>query len=330
MYRLPGRGLPGPAPCQPILRSLLQRAAQPPPAPRRALPAEPNLMLAPVSSVMTRDLLTVPPNTRRCTRWPWPWRIGAYPRPLWSRTRCCRYRDGPRPAHARGARARRDNRPCARRHDGESRETIDAGDSLFATTLLMTQRSFHHLPVLEEGRLAGIVTTSDLILARRDDPVYLVQHISRQQSSVTASANSLTGMAEPDGALGQQRHAAQQVSQILTAISDAIAVRLIQLAEEALGPAPAPWAWLGFGSQARAEQLLGADQDNGIVIDDRVPTADLDWYRSWRRASATGSPPAVTSIVPGASWRQRTLASAAGSSWQDTVRAGRVRRPTTR
>ena len=56
---------------------------------------------------------------------------------------------------------------------------IDGGESLFDTTLLMTRRGIHHLPVMEAGRLAGIVTTSDLILARQDDPVYLVQHISR-------------------------------------------------------------------------------------------------------------------------------------------------------
>ncbi len=72
---------------------------------------------------------------------------------------------------------------------------------------------------------------------------------------------------------------AQQVSKVLTAISDAITIRLIQLAEDKFGPAPAPWCWTGFGSQARSEQLLGADQDNGMVIADGVADADLDWYR---------------------------------------------------
>ena len=60
-------------------------------------------------------------------------------------------------------------------------ESIDATATVFAATLRMTQRGYHHLPVLVDGRLGGIVTTSDLILARRDDPVHLVQHISRQK-----------------------------------------------------------------------------------------------------------------------------------------------------
>ena len=74
------------------------------------------------------------------------------------------------------------------------------------------------------------------------------------------------------------RAGTQQISQILTAISDAVTVRLIQIAEEKLGPAPVAWCWLGFGSQARAEQLLGADQDNGIIIDDSVEAEQLPWY----------------------------------------------------
>jgi len=59
-------------------------------------------------------------------------------------------------------------------------KTIDASQTIFATTLLMTQHGCHHLPVMLGGQLRGIVTTSDLILAKQDDPVYLVQHISRQ------------------------------------------------------------------------------------------------------------------------------------------------------
>lgn len=157
-------------------------------------------------------------------------------------------------------------------------ETIDAGQSIFATTLLMTQRAYHHLPVMLEGELKGIVTTSDLILAKQDDPVYLVQHISRQHD-LQAIKDLVSGMPNLMVQWVNSGMRAQQVSQILTAISDAVTVRLIQLAEEKLGPAPVPWCWVGFGSQARAEQLLGADQDNGIIIDDSVQPEHLSWYQ---------------------------------------------------
>ena len=55
-------------------------------------------------------------------------------------------------------------------------------------------------------------------------------------------------------------------------------MRLIGLAEKQLGPAPAPYAWLAFGSQAREEQSIRTDQDNGLVYaDEAAPGADA-WF----------------------------------------------------
>jgi CBS domain-containing protein len=198
-------------------------------------------------------------------------------------------------------------------------ESISATDSLFATTLLMTQRGFHHLPVIEEGRLTGVVTTSDLILARRDDPVYLVQHISRE-SSVQRIREIVAGVPQLMLNWVSSGMPAQQVSQILTAISDAITRRLITLAEEELGPAPVPWAWLSFGSQARCEQLLGADQDNGMVIDDTAAAKDMVWYEAMATRVCDGLADCGYAYCPGAimatntSWRLRL------QDWQSTVR----------
>ena len=113
---------------------------------------------------------------------------------------------------------------------------------------------------------------------------------------------------------------AQQVSQILTAISDAVTVRLIQLAEEKLGPAPVPWCWTGFGSQARGEQLLGADQDNGLIIANEVQTDQLGWYAELAEQVCRGLNDCGYVYCPGGvmakteEWRQPL------EKWQQTVR----------
>jgi CBS domain-containing protein len=73
---------------------------------------------------------------------------------------------------------------------------------------------------------------------------------------------------------------ARQISHIFTAISDAITSRLIELAIEEYGPAPVPFCWLGFGSQARGEQLLGADQDNGLLISNDLKEEDKPWFEN--------------------------------------------------
>lgn len=205
-------------------------------------------------------------------------------------------------------------------------QSIGEEETVFSATLRMTQQGYHHLPVLHEGELRGIITTSDLILARRNDPVYLVQHLSRQDS-VEGMRDLLNGL--PDQLLTwvQTGMRAEQVSQLFTAISDAVTLRLIQLAERELGPAPGPWAWLAFGSQARGEQLLGADQDNGIVISDLVPAAEHGWYAALAQRVCDGLAACGYAYCPGGvmattdSWRQPLAA------WQDTV-ASWTRAPT--
>lgn len=60
---------------------------------------------------------------------------------------------------------------------------------------------------------------------------------------------------------------------MLSAITDAITVRLIELAQARLGPPPVPFAWVAAGSQARAEQTARTDQDNCMVLDDAYDEA---------------------------------------------------------
>lgn len=155
--------------------------------------------------------------------------------------------------------------------------SLDQNATLFDATLLMTRHRMHHLPVLDGRRPVGILTTSDLISARQDDPVYIVQRLSRQESIATLQ----TVLRDIPQFLLRWTDAgvpAEQVSHILTAISDTVTNRLIEMAMDQLGPAPVPFAWLCFGSLARAEQLLNADQDNGLIIANEATDEDMEWF----------------------------------------------------
>ncbi|WP_019531129.1 putative nucleotidyltransferase substrate binding domain-containing protein [Dasania marina] len=156
--------------------------------------------------------------------------------------------------------------------------SIASTDTVFDATLQMTQRGCHHLPVINKGELVGVITTSDLMLAKRDDPVYLVQHISRQQDveGLKNIASALPSVLQSWVASDGRPH---QLSKVLTAVSDAITQRLIALAIEQLGEPPVPFAWLGFGSQARVEQILGADQDNGLIVDNAMLAEHDVWFK---------------------------------------------------
>jgi len=157
--------------------------------------------------------------------------------------------------------------------------TLDEKATIFDATLLMTRHGLHHLPIVKAGQATGILTTTDLIAARQNDPVYIVHRLTRQQT--------LVGMQEilkdvPRFLVQWSDNGvpADQVSHILTAISDAATIRLMELALEELGPAPVPFCWVGFGSQARGEQLLNADQDNALVISDKASEKDMAWFET--------------------------------------------------
>jgi CBS domain-containing protein len=155
--------------------------------------------------------------------------------------------------------------------------TLSPSCSIFDATLFMTQSSIHHIPIITDEKVVGIITASDLMLARKDDPVFLVQHIGRQTS--TLELKKIVAVM-PD-LLVQWVNAgirSHQLSHVLTALSDAITVRLIELAIDQLGPAPVPFCWLGFGSQGRKEQLLGADQDNALLISDEMKPEHQQWF----------------------------------------------------
>jgi len=195
---------------------------------------------------------------------------------------------------------------------------IDSQATVFDATLLMTRLGYHHLPVIDEEGVVGIITASDLMLAKKNDPVYLVQHISRQSdvAGLSAVAEKLPNLlVEWVGA--QTR--ARQISHIFTAISDAITTRLIELAIEKFGAAPVPFCWLGFGSQARGEQLLGADQDNGLLISNQMTETDKAWFEKLATYVCDGLNACGYVYCPGKvmattdEWRQSL------SGWQHTI-----------
>lgn len=55
--------------------------------------------------------------------------------------------------------------------------TCDPHDDIVDIMRLMTERRFRHLPVLQDGRLAGIVSIGDIVKSRIDDLVTTTAHL---------------------------------------------------------------------------------------------------------------------------------------------------------
>lgn len=190
--------------------------------------------------------------------------------------------------------------------------TIPADALVFDALMTMSEREVHHLPVVREGCPVGIVTATDLLKAQRSDPVYVIHDISR-----AASADALADV--PEAVRTMTRHwvesgaRAQEVGKMLSSVSDAATRRLIRLAEQELGPAPVPYAWLAFGSQGRQEQAIGADQDNALLLSDAFEPCHAEYFSALADRVCNGLAVAGYRLCPGdimasnPKWRQ-TLA----------------------
>lgn len=166
--------------------------------------------------------------------------------------------------------------------------TVDANSPAFEALLLMARHNIHHVPVMDGQRIVGMITATDLTEQHSTSAVYLAGDIYKQ--------NSLEGLSRVSRKvkLLQQNLAAADTSaystgHIVTAIADALTIRLIQLAEAQFGPAPIDYVWVAAGSQARSEQTAKSDQDNCLILDDNFDeTAHGAYFRAFSKFVCDG------------------------------------------
>lgn len=177
--------------------------------------------------------------------------------------------------------------------------TQDASRPVLEGIIAMAGRGIHHLPLTRNGCVIGMLTTRDLMTLQTSHPLYLAAQIQKAASieHLVSICRQVPRLFELMLASGLR---AEQVPKVLTAVNDAVTRRLISLARQQLGPAPAPFAWLAFGSQARAEQSIRTDQDNGLVYADDAPAGADAWFAALARIVCDGLDACGYPYCPGA------------------------------
>jgi CBS domain-containing protein len=155
--------------------------------------------------------------------------------------------------------------------------TVNANSPAFDAMLLMARHNIHHVPVVDGTQVLGMVTATDLSERNSTSAVYLAGEIHKQ--------GMLEGLVHCSGKVKQLQQnlaaagaSAYNTGHIVTAITDALTVRLLQLGEARLGPAPVEYVWVAAGSQARNEQTAKSDQDNCLILDDAYQAAEHGDY----------------------------------------------------
>jgi CBS domain-containing protein len=155
--------------------------------------------------------------------------------------------------------------------------TIQADDSVFDAMLSMLRHNIHYLPVVQRRRPIGMINLSDIIRYESQSSLYLVNSIFNQPD-VAGLQSLLPDLRGTFIRMVNDQATAHMVGSAMAGIGRAFTQRLLELAEQKLGPPPVPYCFMVAGSMARDEQLLVTDQDNALVLDDSFDPVQHDAY----------------------------------------------------
>lgn len=157
---------------------------------------------------------------------------------------------------------------------------VDAGDYCFEALLKMIRYNIHHLLVLENGRLKGIVTNHDLMMLQGTSPISIAREIESRHSieglaPVSVKINKFIGLLLKEGAR------AVNISRIISEINDRLLRKIIEITEKQFGIPPVSYCWIVLGSEGRKEQTFKTDQDNAIIYADPEKGEDEELIKKY-------------------------------------------------
>jgi CBS domain-containing protein len=152
---------------------------------------------------------------------------------------------------------------------------VDARDYCFEAVLKMIKYNIHHILVIRDGQLKGVITNHDMMMLQGTSPLSLTKDIESQQTiegliPVSKKINGIVGLLLKEGAK------ASNITKVITEINDRLVRKVLEFAERKHGKPPVAYCWIGFGSEGRKEQTFKTDQDNAIIYTDPETEAEAE------------------------------------------------------
>lgn len=141
----------------------------------------------------------------------------------------------------------------------------DQDTLMFEAAITMRENNIDHLIVTgESGKISGLLSIADIMQGQKHPASVILNGINSAKSfddlaGTRDKVNALVAAMLENGAR------VDAATRIMSTITDATICRVVDLAVEKQGPAPSAFAFIVLGSEARREQTLRTDQDNGII-----------------------------------------------------------------
>lgn len=139
---------------------------------------------------------------------------------------------------------------------------------LYEGILQIKEHGISHLVVEDRnGNISGIISNEDLLEIQRNSISYLIKEVNAAETvdSLKKIHNKIPVLVK---ILMESGAKIQNITYMISTVTDAITTRLIEFAIEEMGEPPAKFAFMALGSEGRREQTLVTDQDNAILIED--------------------------------------------------------------
>jgi CBS domain-containing protein len=145
--------------------------------------------------------------------------------------------------------------------------SLDHNAYVYEAMLIMLRYNVHHLPIFKDKKPIGIIETTDIVRYESQNSLLLVSNLFQQQSIDDLAVVS-SEVKDSFVRLVNEDANSHMVGTAMSVIGRSFTQRIIELAEEELGPAPIRFCFIALGSMGRDEQLIVTDQDNAIILDD--------------------------------------------------------------
>jgi signal-transduction protein with cAMP-binding, CBS, and nucleotidyltransferase domain len=143
--------------------------------------------------------------------------------------------------------------------------TLPADRSAQEAALLMSVHGVRHVPVLQQGRLLGVVSERDLFALQRLS-LKRVSSRLREARALNEMRHAATEIQAFVHRLLGQGVPAQQLTALISHLNDVLTGRLLELTAQRHGLDLRRVRWLALGSEGRNEQTIATDQDNARIL----------------------------------------------------------------
>lgn len=140
---------------------------------------------------------------------------------------------------------------------------------VYEAILSMFRTKTRYLLIEKDGAYLGFISRNKLLSEQGQSPLLFILSV-KQAFSTDELKRKWESVPQIVAQLLDRGVHAAIVNQVITTVSDTIAIKVIESVIKEMGPPPAKFAFMVLGSEGRKEQTLKTDQDNAIIYEDKA------------------------------------------------------------